>query len=248
MVVHSEDLRVRIGRHEIVRHINLHCEVGVWGLLGRNGAGKTTLMRTLATALRPTSGELTILGTNVTRSSTDQLRNLRREIGYASQTPFSAPHLTVSEQVEYAAWLKGLTRDASRARTTVVLEQVGLSERAHDKTRTLSGGMLRRLNIAMAMISQPAVLLLDEPTAGLDPEQRAHFRRLVVELGERSLVVLSTHLIEDVAAICDNAIVLVNGKQVYTGSVGELARMGQAISGQASVEAGFLRLTGHVRS
>jgi ABC-2 type transport system ATP-binding protein len=245
MALHAEDVVVRIGRRDIVRGVDLALRPGVTGLLGPNGAGKTTLIRALATALPIAAGTLRLFGTALPCRDRD-LREIRRRIGYAPQLPLVLRHLTVLDQVAYAAWLKGLTPRAGAARARLVLEHVDLADRAHDKTRTLSGGMLRRLGIAMALVGEPDLLLLDEPTTGLDPEQRVAFRRLVHRLGETRTVLLSTHLIEDVVSLCARIVVLAGGRVVFDGTADGLAERASAEhrDGRSPVEAGFRAVTG----
>jgi ABC-2 type transport system ATP-binding protein len=245
MAVHVRDLRVRIGHREIVRGIDLALDTGVTGLLGPNGAGKTTLIRALATALPAAAGSLRLFGTALPCRDRE-LREIRRRIGYAPQLPLVLRHLTVLDQVAYAAWLKGLAPRVGAARARMALAQVDLADRAADKTRTLSGGMLRRLGIAMALVGNPDLLLLDEPTTGLDPEQRVAFRRLVHRLGATRTVLLSTHLIEDVVSLCARIVVLAEGRIVFDGTADGLAGRASAVDvdGRSPVEAGFFAVTG----
>jgi ABC-2 type transport system ATP-binding protein len=249
MTIDAHGLRVRIGRHEIVHHVDLRIGTGTLGLLGPNGAGKTTLLRALATALSTADGSLRLFDTDVSgsrvRRSSAALRAVRRRIGYAPQLPLVLRHLTVLDQVRYAGWLKGLDVGAGSLGAQRVLKMVDLADRAADKTRTLSGGMLRRLGIAMALVGDPDLLLLDEPTAGLDPDQRVAFRDLARRLGQTRTVVLSTHLIEDVAAVCDRIVVLARGRTVFEGTPDALAQQATTPPrfGRSPVEAGFSALT-----
>ncbi|MDQ1306259.1 MAG: type transport system ATP-binding protein [Actinomycetota bacterium] len=246
----ARGLETRIRRRAIVRGVGLRWGAGVRGLLGKNGAGKTTLIRTLATALSPSAGTLEILGTDV--ASRRDLPGLRRRIGYAPQHTPILRHLTVRDQVAYAGWLKGVSADSLSERVEVVLEQVDLADRAGSRTRSLSGGMQRRLAVAMALVADPPVLFLDEPTAGLDPTQRIMFRRLVGRLGSERLVVLSTHLIEDVVAACQEVTVLHAGQVVFEGSPQDLAGAGRTATGRTQapdterspVEVGFATVIG----
>ncbi|HEV7823295.1 MAG TPA: ATP-binding cassette domain-containing protein [Mycobacteriales bacterium] len=245
MAVDAEELRVRIGRREIVRGVDLSLETGVTGLLGPNGAGKTTLIRALATALPAAAGTLRLFGTALPCRDR-RLREIRSRLGYAPQLPLVLRHLTVLDQVAYAAWLKGFTPRAGEVRARRALAQVDLADRAGDRTKTLSGGMLRRLGTAMALVGDPDLLLLDEPTTGLDPEQRVAFRRLVHRLGETRTVLLSTHLIEDVVSLCARIVVLADGQIVFDGTVDGLAGQASAAhaDGRSPVEAGFRTVTG----
>jgi ABC-type multidrug transport system ATPase subunit len=235
---------VRAGRQLVVEGLDFSAATGVTGLLGRNGAGKTTLLRALATVLPPAAGELSLFGSAVGRRR-GVPREIRARIGYAPQANTVLGHLTVLEQVTYAGWLKGLAESEARRRAGVAVERVDLGREADRRTRKLSGGMLRRLAVAMAIVSEPELILLDEPTAGLDPQQRVVFRELVAELGRTSAVILSTHLIEDVVAVCDQITVIRNGRAVFTGGVDRLAGVlgDRPVEGMSRPEAAFLRLT-----
>ncbi|MDX8034210.1 ABC transporter ATP-binding protein [Lentzea sp. BCCO 10_0856] len=235
--IEARDLRVRVGRRRMaVDDVTLTMGRGVHGLLGPNGAGKTTLIRALATVLRPTSGTLTLLGGL-------ELRELRRRIGYLPQDFGYYRRFTVREFVEYMAWLKEMPgRDVPSA-VQRAIERVGLADRADDRLKTLSGGMLRRVGIAQAIVNDPAVLLLDEPTAGLDPAQRLRFRDLLTELGTDTCVVVSTHLVEDVAAACTDVVLLADGKLVFQGTPTQLAAAGTAEhAGDSPIERGYTAL------
>jgi ABC-2 type transport system ATP-binding protein len=212
----------------------------VHGLLGPNGAGKTTLIRTLATVLRPTEGELTLLGEPVGRL--DQ-RRLRRRIGYLPQDFGYYKRFTVREFVEYMAWLKEMPKDEVPGAVQRAVERVGLADRANDRMKTLSGGMVRRAGIAQAIVNDPRILLLDEPTAGLDPAQRLRFRELLHELGTDTCVVVSTHLVEDVAAACTDVVLVAAGKLVFQGTPDGLAAAGGPEHvGDSPIERGYSAL------
>jgi len=191
----------RFGRREVLRGVDLEVGRGVFGLLGPNGAGKTTLLRTLSTAIAPAGGSLRLLGYD--------------------------PNFTVFEFVEYFALLKEMPVARVRPAVARAIERVELGDRARAKLKTLSGGMLRRVGIAQAIVNEPELLLLDEPTAGLDPEQRVAFRRLLREVGARGTVVVSTHLVEDVGAACAQVALMEGGRIVFRGTPGQLmARAG----------------------
>ncbi|WP_017598318.1 ATP-binding cassette domain-containing protein, partial [Nocardiopsis lucentensis] len=194
---------------------------GVTGLLGRNGAGKTTLLRCLATDLEASRGELRLLGRDPGRAP--ERTEIRRRLGYLPQNPEFYPHFTAFGLVDYVAVLKEM--GGRRERHDEVrrnLDRVGLYDRRHSRVRRLSGGMRQRLGLACALLGDPELLLLDEPTIGLDPEQRIRFRDLVSELATRSTVVLSTHQIEDVAALCRRVVCLDRGRVVFDGTPGDL--------------------------
>lgn len=218
--VELRKLTQKLGRNEILRNLDLDLESGVYGILGPNGAGKTTLLRTLATIIRPTSGSVHLLG--LTPSDSDERRTIRRSLGYLPQRFGYYPNFTVTEFVEYFALLKEVDRAEVNAAAAKAIERVDLLEHARSKLRTLSGGMLRRAGIAQAIVNDPKLLLLDEPTAGLDPRQRVVFRELVRELGRTSTVILSTHLVEDVAAACTSLVLLDQGEVVFQGTPSEL--------------------------
>ncbi|WP_214410311.1 ATP-binding cassette domain-containing protein [Sphaerisporangium fuscum] len=209
------------GRTTVLDRVDLDIGPGVTGLLGPNGAGKTTLLRCLATTLAPDSGHITAL--DLDPAHHDQRTALRRRLGYLPQDPGFYPHFTLFEVLDYVAILKELTDRTTRHREVRrVLTEVDLTPRARTKVRKLSGGMKQRLALAQALLADPDLLVLDEPTVGLDPEQRMRFRALISRLGETRTVLLSTHQTEDVAALCERVIVMATGKVVFTGTPDEL--------------------------
>ncbi|MEU8080780.1 ATP-binding cassette domain-containing protein [Catellatospora citrea] len=224
--VQAHGLKLRAGRRTAVDGIDLRLGTGVHGLLGPNGAGKTTLIRALATLLRPVAGRLEILGQPVHAGG--DLRAVRRALGYLPQECGYYRRFTVREFLEYVAWLKEMTpRDVPDAVQRAV-DRVGLTSRADSTIRSLSGGMLRRVGIAQAILSEPTLLLLDEPTAGLDPEQRASVRAMLRDLGRHSCVVVATHLVEDVAAACTDVMLLHEGRILFHGLPADLAAAADA--------------------
>jgi len=234
-------------RTRAVAGVDLSIGPGVFGLLGPNGAGKTTLLRTLATVSRPDSGAVTLLG----RDPADhrQRREIRRRLGYLPQTLSYYPAFTVDEFVEYFALLKEMPREQVPGAVARAIDRVGLAGRARSRLRTLSGGMLRRAGIAQAIVNDPQLLLLDEPTAGLDPEQRVEFRALLREIGTRSTVVVSTHLVEDVGAACTQVALMLAGRVVFTGTPGELVARGAGHgAGDAPLERGYSAILAGARS
>ncbi|MFG1606823.1 ABC transporter ATP-binding protein [Actinoplanes sp. NPDC049265] len=236
--VHAEQLQVRAGRHLAVDGLDLALGTGVHGLLGPNGAGKTTLMRALATVIKPAGGRLTLLG-HAADGRTD-LRRVRRAIGYLPQQFGFYPRFTVREFIEYMAWLKEMPKEAIPAAVQRAIDRVGLAAKANARMKTLSGGMLRRAGIAQAIVNDPEVLLLDEPTVGLDPEQRLDFRELIRDLGVDSCVLVSTHLVEDVAVACTDVVLMNEGHLVYQGNPDELAAYGdQGGAGDSAAERGY---------
>jgi ABC-2 type transport system ATP-binding protein len=239
--VHARQLRVKAGRRLAVDGLDLRLGRGVHGLLGPNGAGKTTLIRSLATVLRPAGGQLELLDQDL--GARPDLRAVRRRLGYLPQEFGYYPRFTVREFVEYLAWLKEMDPSAVPDAVQRTIDRVGLTDRAEDRMKTLSGGMLRRAGIAQAIVNDPDVLLLDEPTVGLDPAQRLEFRTLLRELGERSCVVVSTHLVEDVAAACTNVVLVDEGRMVFQGTPAELAAGGGADDvGDNPLERGYTAL------
>jgi ABC-2 type transport system ATP-binding protein len=243
--IKAEGLKVRVGRRKLaVNGLDLELGTGVHGLLGPNGAGKTTLIRALATVLRPAEGRLALLGESV-GGLADQ-RSLRRRIGYLPQNFGYYKRFTVREFVEYIAWLKEVSKEDIPGAVQRAIERVGLADRADDRMKTLSGGMVRRVGIAQAIVNDPDVLLLDEPTAGLDPAQRVRFRDVMQELGRDACVVISTHLVEDVATACTDVILFEDGRLVFQGTPDALAAAGGPEHvGDSPIERGYSALLGH---
>jgi ABC-2 type transport system ATP-binding protein len=195
--------------------VSLSIAEGMFGLLGPNGAGKTTLMRILTTLLTAGSGEITLGGIPVARKE-----EIRRIVGYLPQDFSVYPSFTVYETMDYLALLSGLNDSRERKlRIGRLLEQVNLERQAKKKVRSLSGGMKRRLGIAQAMVHSPQVLIVDEPTAGLDPEERIRFRNLLRDFSEGRVVILSTHIVEDIEFTCERVGVLKEGHVLYEGGV-----------------------------
>ncbi|MFG2988188.1 ATP-binding cassette domain-containing protein [Streptomyces sp. NPDC048257] len=223
--IRATGLKVKVGRNRMaVDGLDLSLGTGVHGLLGPNGAGKTTLIRALATVLRPAAGELELLGEST--GGLGEHRALRRRIGYLPQEFGYYKRFTVREFVEYMAWLKEVPAADIPAAVQRAVERVGLADRADERMKALSGGMVRRAGIAQAVVNDPAILLLDEPTVGLDPAQRLRLRELLQELGMDTCVVVSTHLVEDVAAACTDVVLFAEGRLVFQGTPGELAAAG----------------------
>ncbi len=247
MNVEIADLTRRFGRTQAVDGVSLQAGCGVFGLLGPNGAGKTSLLRMMATVLPPSSGRLRLLGRDP--RGYGPRREIRRRLGYLPQNLGYYPGFTVADYVEYFALLKEMPpRQIPRA-VAAAVEHVGLGDMAKTKLRTLSGGMLRRAGIAQAIVNEPELLLLDEPTAGLDPEQRMAFRALLREIGQRATVIVSTHLVEDVGAACTEVALMDHGKLVFHGTPGELAARGEGYAvGGAPLERGYSAVLAAARS
>ncbi|MFG2132791.1 ABC transporter ATP-binding protein [Streptomyces sp. NPDC048751] len=220
------DVSVRYGRHTALRDVSLTLGRGVTGLLGPNGAGKTTLLRILATAGTPDAGTLALLGLDPLTTAGRQA--LRRRLGYLPQNPGLPSHFTAFDFIDYVGILKEISdKGARRAEVRRVLEEVGLTADRSKRIRKLSGGMRQRVGLAAAIVGDPELLILDEPTVGLDPEQRLRFRELIAGLGENRTVLLSTHQTEDVAALCHKVVVLDHGTVKFQGPPHELALLAQ---------------------
>ncbi|WP_030419564.1 ABC transporter ATP-binding protein [Streptomyces sp. SCSIO 75703] len=220
--VSASGLSLHYGRTRALDEVSLRLTPGVTGLLGPNGAGKTTLLRVLATAVPADRGTFTVLGHDP--SGAAGRREVRRRLGYLPQTPGLHPHFTAFEFVDYVAILKELTDRAARHREVRrVLDEVGLADVRARRVGKLSGGMRQRVALAAALVGEPAFLVLDEPTVGLDPEQRMRFRELIAGAGEGRTVLLSTHQTEDVAMLCHRVLVLADGTVRFDGTPAELA-------------------------
>ncbi len=220
--VHTRTLSKRYGKSTALESIDLDLGTGITGLLGPNGAGKTTLLRILATSLAPSSGDLRVLGHDPGEAS-GRLA-IRRRLGYVPQEVGLYDNFTAFDFVDYVAILKEhVDRSARHDEVRRVLDEVDLRDVRSKKIRKLSGGMKRRVALAQALLGDPTLLVLDEPTVGLDPEQRLRFRQLISQHAERRCVVLSTHMTEDVEALCDRVIALDQGHVVFDGTPAQLA-------------------------
>ena len=248
MNVEISDVTRRFGRTQAVSGVTLETGPGVFGLLGPNGAGKTTLLRMMATVIPPSSGRVRLLGRDP--GEYGPRREIRRRLGYLPQNLGYYPGFTVAEFVEYFALLKEMPPGRVPLAVAAAIERVDLGDRARAKLRTLSGGMLRRAGIAQAIVNEPEMLLLDEPTAGLDPEQRMAFRALLRDLGGQATVVVSTHLVEDVGAACGEVAVMDAGKIVFQGTPDELTARGEGTGavGDAPLERGYSAALAAARS
>ncbi len=204
-----------------VQDIHLKFENGIYGLLGANGAGKTTLMRMLCTLLKPSEGEILYEGVNIFEKE----ENYRKILGYLPQDFGYYPEFTAQDYLLYIASLKGLKPAYAKRRCQELLEVVSLSQVRKKKIKTFSGGMKRRLGIAQAVLNHPKILILDEPTAGLDPKERVRFRNLISTLSEDRIVLLSTHIVSDVENIANEILIMKDGRMEAIGTVEELTAM-----------------------
>lgn len=218
MVLTIERLTKQYGNKIAVDRLDGVFGNGVYGLLGSNGAGKTTLMRMICGILTPTSGEIKLDGAN----NLDMGEEFREQLGYLPQDFGYYPDFKAKEFMLYIAALKGLPPAKAKMRADELLVMVGLKEVANKKIKTFSGGMKQRLGIAQAMINDPKILVLDEPTAGLDPKERVRFRNLISDFASDRLVILSTHIVSDVEYIADEILVMKNGAFIARGTVTEL--------------------------
>lgn len=201
-----------------VNGVNYTFRSGVYGLLGVNGAGKTTLMRMLTTLLNPTSGAITWDGEDIFKMD----KEFRRLLGYLPQDFGAYPDFSVQDYLMYISTLKGMKPAAARARVAQMLELTGMTQFKGKKMKALSGGMKRRAGIAQAVLNDPQILILDEPTAGLDPSERIRFRNLISELASDRIVLLSTHIVSDVESAASQIILMKDGKFLVTGTAEEL--------------------------
>ena len=195
-----------------VDRVSLRLHNGVFGLLGTNGAGKTTLMRMLCGILQPTSGTITFDGIDVSEEG------YRAILGYLPQDFGYYPEFTAMDFLIYMAALKGLPKPSAKRRANELLELVGLEDMGRKKIKTFSGGMKQRLGIAQALLNDPKLLILDEPTAGLDPKERVRFRNLIAQIGKDSIVLLSTHIVSDIEHIADEVLMMKDGNLIYHGA------------------------------
>lgn len=220
MEIRIEGLEKYYGKKHALKNVTLTIPSGMFGLLGRNGAGKTTLMKVLATLIGKQGGKVTVCGIPV-----EEAARIRRITGYLPQEFSMYPNMGVYEAMDYLGALSKMPKKVRKERIPVLLEKVNLQEHYRTKIRALSGGMKRRLGIAQAILHDPKVLIVDEPTAGLDPEERVRFRNLLCEIAEDRIVILSTHIVGDIEATCEQIAIMDEGEIYYNGTVMDLLRM-----------------------
>ena len=207
------------GNIQALKDLNLTIDQGMFGLLGPNGAGKTTLMKIIATLLSPTSGSILFDDTSITQNP----QAIRQILGYLPQDIQFYPQLTVAETLDYLAILSNI-QENRQEKIDHLIELVNLTDKKDQKVKKLSGGMKRRLGIAQALLNDPKLLIVDEPTAGLDPEERVRFRNLLSSLSSERIVLLSTHIVEDIAATSEKLAIINTGQLLFQGEVNQLIR------------------------
>lgn len=220
MSIQVEDLTVTF-RNGVtaIHHADLEIPKGIFGLLGENGAGKTTLMRVLTTLLKPASGTVTLDGILYSEGNYEKIQ---KRIGYLPQEMDLYPNLSVQECLEYMGDLSGIPKHECRKRIQRYLEKTSLSEHGKKKMKQLSGGMKRRVGLIQALLNEPDFLIVDEPTTGLDPEERIRIRNLLVDFSENRTILFSTHVVEDLVATCNRLAIMKKGQFLYQGKMQEL--------------------------
>lgn len=217
MQIDINHLNQYYGKKQVLYDINLSISTGMFGLLGRNGAGKTTLMKTLVTLLPTNEGDIRMNGINIH----DQ-KKIRSIIGFLPQEFSMYGNMTAYQALDYLAVLSELDKRTRRTRINALLDQVNLTIHKNVKVKAMSGGMKRRLGIAQALLNDPKILVVDEPTAGLDPEERLRFRNLLAEVSENKIVLLSTHIAGDIEATAENVAILEQGRIIFSDSIEQL--------------------------
>lgn len=217
MEIVIDNLSKRYGKKEAIKSVSLTIPNGMYGLLGRNGAGKTSLMRILATLSVPTTGEVKLNGVSIKETA-----KIREMVGYLPQDFSMYRSMTVFGVMDYLGLLSNIPDKVRKERIHELLDKVNLKDNAKTKVKALSGGMKRRLGIAQALLHNPQILIVDEPTAGLDPEERIRFRNLLSDFADGRIVLLSTHIASDIESTCDGVAVLNDGRLIFHGSTEEL--------------------------
>lgn len=215
--IYLEDVNKFFGSKQALKDVNLTISKGMFGLLGRNGAGKTTLMKVLSALLPANSGKIEVCNVPIKNAA-----EIRKMTGYLPQDFSMYGNMSVYEAMDYLGVLSGLSKAERKERIPVLLEKVNLQNNHRTKVKAMSGGMRRRLGIAQAILHNPKILIVDEPTAGLDPEERVRFRNLLCEIAEERIVILSTHIVGDIEATCENIAIMDAGEIIFKGTVSEL--------------------------
>ncbi|WMM25775.1 ABC transporter ATP-binding protein [Tissierella sp. MB52-C2] len=218
-MIKIENLMKAYGRNLVLNNIDMEIPKGIYGLLGENGAGKTTLMKILTTTIGYQSGDIEVFGVNLKKNPEE----VRRMIGYLPQDFDFFQNSTVYEVMDYLAGLKKVSKGKARKENIdTLLEKFKLMEHKNKKIKSLSGGMKQRLGIAQTLLANPKLIILDEPTAGLDPMQRLYFRNTINEISEDKIIILSTHIISDISSTCENIGILKEGSLSYNGPIDSL--------------------------
>ena len=222
MEIVINNLSKNYGKKSALKNVSVTIHSGMYGLLGRNGAGKTSLMRILATLSVASSGEISMNGIPIKETT-----KIREIVGYLPQDFSFYRNMSVYGAMDYLGLLSSIPDKVRKERISALLEQVNLKENVRTKVKALSGGMKRRLGIAQALLHNPQILIVDEPTAGLDPEERIRFRNLLSEFAEDRIVILSTHISSDVESSCENIGVLDNGRMIWSGGTEGLVKQAE---------------------
>ena len=221
MEISIEHLNKNYGKQNVLKDISLHIPIGMYGMLGENGAGKTTLMRILATLSEPTTGMVEINGIDIKRK-----KEIRKIIGYLPQEFSIYPNMTVYSALDYLGILAELPNNIRKRRINELLKQVNLEQEKNKRFKNLSGGMKRRLGIAQAFIGNPKVIIVDEPTTGLDPEERIRFRNILSEVSDKDvIIILSTHIVGDISSTCKKLALLNKGQLKFEGSPDDMIEL-----------------------
>lgn len=243
-MINATNLSLTYGKRQALQNISFSIPTGITALLGSNGAGKSSLVDVLTTVCKPASGSVTFQGETVVGPATTRSARKKylQQLGVLHQTLGYSPHFTVTQFLTYSGWLRGLTANQARSYAPEALERVGLGGRATSRMRDLSGGMVRRVGIAASILGNPKVIIFDEPTTGLDVEQRAAFRDIIANLPEETAVLLCTHIASDITDTCNNVIVLSAGSIAFQGTLRRLHDLAPAgTPDHLSTEQGYLQ-------